>query len=208
MRFFGQFGEDAALWGIFHDKKDGYFVDIGALDGVGSSNTLIFERAGWHGICVEPHSRFYPLLVKNRKQSICLNCAVWDENLESVDFHETLPGGWSRVGSPGKREVVRITHPETRTLNSILDEHHAPPEFELLSIDVEGTEWHILEAFDLCLYLPRVVIIEDLLRNAQFDSFFSDYFPVYSWKQGKAGSNVIYCREYEDYEIIKQRWRG
>ena len=35
-------------------KKDGYFIDIGATDGIIFNNTFILERRGWKGIVSEP----------------------------------------------------------------------------------------------------------------------------------------------------------
>jgi len=48
----------------------GYFVDIGAHDGITNSNSYIFEKYfGWSGICVEPNPnlRSYQTLINNRK---------------------------------------------------------------------------------------------------------------------------------------------
>ncbi len=206
VKWYAQFGEDAAIYPILKDIKSGYFVDVGALDGVHASNTLLFEQMGWGGVAVEPHSVFFKRLDKNRK-CVTLNYAVWSENLDSVEFHETKPGGWSRVGGGGKFKTIRVTRPTARTLDHILDEVNAPNPIDLLSIDVEGTEHHILEGFNLEHYKPRIVIIEDLSHLGQYDDYFHEYLPVYAWAQGKGGSNVIYCSSEEDYEIVRRRYK-
>lgn len=206
MKWYAQFKEDHAIYPVLKDTEKGYFVDVGALDGLHASNTIIFEKLGWGGVAIEPHSVFFKRLDKNR-ECVTLNYAVWSENLDSVDFHETKPGGWSRVGGGGKFPTVRVTHPTARTLDSILEEVNAPSQVDLLSIDVEGTEHHILAGFNLEHYKPRIVIIEDLSLKGQYDDYFHDYKGVYSWKQGKRGSNVIYCRNVEDYEIVRRRYK-
>lgn len=206
----GQFGEVLGIAPIFKGKKDGFYVDVGAHDGVTDSNTLHFEQLGWRGICIEPHQSFYPQLVKNRPRATCLDCAIWDEELESVDFHVTAVGGWSRIGGPlpnADHRIVGIQHPHTRILNNVLQEYDAPAPFDLLSVDVEGTEWHILNGFNLDKYRPRIVIIEDLERKKQFDTFFKGYTGVYSYERGiNRCTNVIYCLRKEDAEIVKNGW--
>lgn len=210
MSFYAQFREDHAILPVFADQPEGYFVDVGAHAGVKDSNTLLFEKRGWRGICIEPHQSFYPQLVKNRPRSICLDCAVWDEELESVDFHVTAVGGWSRIGGPlpnADWPIIGIQHPHTRILDNILQEHGAPAPLDLLSIDVEATEWHVLKGFNLERYRPRIVIIEDMDMKRQFDSFFTGYTGVYSYHLRIGGSNVIYCREPDDAKIVRERWR-
>jgi len=204
--WYAQFGEDRAIYPVLKDTEKGYFVDVGALDGVHASNTLKFEQLGWGGVAIEPHSGFFSRLNDNRK-CVTLNIAVWSENLPSVEFHETAPGGWSRVGGGGKFPTVNVSHPEARTLDTILGEVNAPHPIDLLSIDVEGTENHILSGFNLSKYKPRIVIIEDLTYSGQFDEYFHEYSGVYSWKQGKGGSNIIYCLNKEDYEVVRSRYR-
>lgn len=203
----GQFGEVAAIKHVLQDVVDGYFVDVGAHNGVTDSNTLYFEKAfGWKGICMEPHRIFFQGLKRNRG-CVCLELAAWDEEGEE-EFFATGPGGWSRIGGPGLKPVVARYMVKTQLLDRILEEHGAPGGFELLSVDVEGTEWHVLRGFNLDLWLPRIVVIEDLSMRGQFDEHFGarDYIPVKSWEHGIGGSNVIYCREPEDFDVIDQSW--
>ena len=64
---------------IFQSKKNGYFVDIGAHDGLSISNTKILEDLGWSGICIEPHPKVFKSLIENRTCE-CINCAIWNED--------------------------------------------------------------------------------------------------------------------------------
>jgi hypothetical protein len=53
---------------ILGDKRNGFFVELGALDGVKFSNTLFFERErGWNGICIEPDNGYFEQLKRNRR---------------------------------------------------------------------------------------------------------------------------------------------
>ncbi len=191
MRYFSQFGEDRILERLFKGVTDGFFVDVGAHNGVTDSNTLMLEGLGWDGICIEPHSRYFRDLLLNRKVT-CLNYVVWDKNLRQTEFHETAPGGWSRVGGGGNFPTQRITHPEARTLDSILK---GVERVDFVSIDVEGHENYVLDGWTIGNHDPRVVLVEDLDHDGVYDDYFHEYTPIYAWKQGKRGSNVWYCRE-------------
>jgi len=69
-RFYGQHGEDQYLYEMFFkDKRNGFFVELGALDGVTFSNTLFFQQnLDWGGILIEPCKSSYDKLVSNRAQ--------------------------------------------------------------------------------------------------------------------------------------------
>ena len=51
--------------------KTGFFVDVGAGNGINGSNTLLLEKNGWSGICIEPNDILWNAL-KNQSQRKCL----------------------------------------------------------------------------------------------------------------------------------------
>lgn len=73
---YSQLGADLVAYALHNGKKDGFYVDIGANDGVSISNTLLFENLGWQGFCVEASPKTYEALRKNRKCD-CYNLAVF-----------------------------------------------------------------------------------------------------------------------------------
>ena len=203
-RYYAQFGEDRVLEKLFSDT--GVFLDVGSHDGITDSNTLMLEQRGWQGICIEPHSVFFKALRQNRK-AVCFNYVVWDENVPSVEFHETAPGGWSRVGSGNKWfPTINVSHPEAVTLDSLLEEYDGT--FDFVSIDVEGHEDKVLDGWSTIMqYNPRIILIEDLSHSGQYQRYFESYKAVYGWSQGKGGSNAWYLRDEKDYERVKQLYR-
>jgi hypothetical protein len=50
-----QFGEDVWLYNnLFHEKRNGFYLEMGAMDGMDISNTRWFkEAAGWRGLLIE-----------------------------------------------------------------------------------------------------------------------------------------------------------
>jgi FkbM family methyltransferase len=209
-RVSGQFGEVTAIIPIFRGITNGFYVDIGAHDGVTDSNTLEFDKVGWNGICVEPHRAYYQRLIKNRPRAKNFGVAIWKEDNPEMPFFATNPGGFSRL-------VEELPHPDHRavtsynvqaiTMKRLLEENNVPKPFDLLSIDVEEHETEVLSTFDICEYCPRVVIIEDM-RFKGFDDFFEGYTGFKSWQRGIGGSNIIYIRDAADANKVRGQWKG
>lgn len=147
---------------FFNGKKDGFFLDIGANDGVTWSNSLTFElNYNWNGICVEPHPTPYLKLIKERKCE-CLNCAVSDKNGE-FDFvfieggAEMLSGlldkfdprHLNRIDSEIKNNNDKkiVNKIECKTITQILNDVGVK-KVDYLSIDTEGSEIEIINGID------------------------------------------------------------
>ena len=159
---------------VFKGKRDGFFVEAGAGDGLWISNTLLLERRyGWSGILVEPTSAF-ALLQKNRP-----NCRLENSCLASVQktvtlveifdmgqaakspdaqanlllsktvdvAPQTLSQMDSRWGTARRQYEVRA-----KPLADVLKAHGAPQYIDYLSLDVEGYEYEILSSFPFAEY--------------------------------------------------------
>jgi FkbM family methyltransferase len=146
-------------------KRDGYFVEFGATDGVELSNTYLLEKElGWTGILAEPSRAWHEKLHENRKSQIESRC-VWKKSGETLTFHEADAGEFSAIkeysqkgrnlNKPGRDYTVK-----TASLEEMLDQHNAPKEIDYLSIDTEGSEYEILSAFNFEKYRFRVITVE------------------------------------------------
>jgi FkbM family methyltransferase len=129
------------------EKRNGFFVDIGAFDGVEISNSLFFERElGWKGLCVEPIPEIFARLRANRLAD-CINAAAGthDGKAEFV----VLEGGFetgshlAKEGEATKAGTRRIPV-EVVDIARVLREHGVK-KINFLSIDIEGGE---MELFD------------------------------------------------------------
>src|SRR4051794_23562842 len=100
-QFCGQELQDmyAYLW--FRGKRDGFFVDIGAYDGVTISNTYSLEQIGWKGICIEPVPSVFETL-RQKRRCDCINAALSDKDMGYNNFIQTTGGrsGFTRNMSP------------------------------------------------------------------------------------------------------------
>jgi FkbM family methyltransferase len=168
LRYYGQNGEDAILWRFFH-KPHGFYVDIGAFDGKYLSNSLIFERSGWHGICVEAHPQYAELCRQNRPRATVVNKAVVADNRDTVELvadqtglftgqtpdMETVERWFRACDFPDPQwETIEI---EATTLEKLLG--RCPP-IDFLSLDIEGGETDVLLTIDFELHRPRVLLLE------------------------------------------------
>lgn len=153
MSFHSQFGEDAFIadkLAKYLPAVGGYFCEVGAFDGVTSSNTLHFEESGWRGVCIEPMPEAAAACRKNRK-AVTWCCACGPSGLKPFFWNpqDLGAGGLERNGIPFPVVVCGL---EELVLASGFQN------IDLLSIDTEGTELDVWRTRGRLS--PRVVIIE------------------------------------------------
>ena len=62
---------DKMIVELFEGMKGGFFIEVGAADGVNCSNTFLLEKKyNWKGLLIEARKSDYILCKKNRKNSI------------------------------------------------------------------------------------------------------------------------------------------
>jgi FkbM family methyltransferase len=161
MVYNSQIGQDKWVHSIVGNKTDGYFIELGACDGLLYSNTLFFERElKWDGICIEPNDMYYSQLENNRGCNKS-NELVFSESGVVVDFSkcDAVSGIVdNNIGPFTKKDhIVKKT---TTTLSNILDKFEAPNIIDYLSLDVEGQEYNILRTFPFDRYKFRCLTVE------------------------------------------------
>lgn len=77
MKYFSQFEQDRFLDEVvFNRKKAGFFIDVGAHDGISYSNSAFFEfQRNWTGICIEPNPLVFEKL-RSVRSVRCENCGL------------------------------------------------------------------------------------------------------------------------------------
>src|SRR5262249_2921713 len=89
MRSQAQLFQDLRVVFLLKGKRNGFFVEIGAANGLDLSNTAILERDfQWKGILVEPAKCWHAALRTNRSVAIDHRC-VWSHTGATLDFKET-----------------------------------------------------------------------------------------------------------------------
>jgi hypothetical protein len=133
---FSQHGEDgiieAILAAIGH-KSTGWCCEFGAWDGKHLSNTYhLLRHKGWSGLMIEADKEKF-LELEKLKQKFGSRLYV-------------------------RNALVHYTPGKGKLLDSLLAETPIPRDFECLSVDVDGPDYHIWKS--LQWYRPKIVLIE------------------------------------------------
>ncbi len=127
-----QYGEDGIIEKVLEviDVNDKWCVEFGSWDGKACSNTyyLITEK-GYSAVLIEGNPKRYKDLLKTF-------------------------GGNHRVTALN----AFVGFEKENGLDTILGQTDIPPDFDVLSIDIDGNDYHVWEA--IRDYKPKVVVIE------------------------------------------------
>ena len=151
-----QLGQDVWVLERTGFKRGGFFVEIGATDGVLLNNTLLLEREfGWRGICIEPNPTSFEQLRANRSCRTVPDCVgpVTGDEVEFIfaDVYGGIADYAHEDSHAPKRQAYRAAGQyaklTTISLDDLLTKYGAPRKIDYLSIDTEGSELAILKAF-------------------------------------------------------------
>ena len=175
-----QLGQDLWVLEKTNYKKNGFYVEFGATDGVLLSNTYLLEKQfGWTGICAEPNPIFFEKLKKNRNCTVAESC-IAGETGKTVEFiFADEYGGISQYASDDKHADKRMAFSSagqkalltTISLDDFLIKLSAPKEIDYLSMDTEGNEYEILSNFRIDEWDIKLITVEHNFTNRREDIF-------------------------------------
>ena len=174
-----QIRQDMFVLNEFKFKRDGYFIEFGAADGFDSSNTYLLEKKfNWKGILAEPAKCWHKDLKQNRQDftknatAIETNC-IWKTSGDELVFNEVprhtgksefstidFFANVGRMGRKLRKTFGKKYKVKTISLIDLLLKYNAPKQIDYLSIDTEGSEFEILNAFDFNLYDIKIITCE------------------------------------------------
>jgi len=142
----GQFGEVGVLADLLniYGVANGWVVDVGAHDGVLYSNSLAFRTRGWSVVAIESDPECAQKLRGLDQQCYCA--------IEA----EARPDGPNRLDK------------------LIADVGPVPADFDVLSIDIDGYDYHVWKG--MTRFTPRFVVIE--VADAQ-SPYQGEFVPEY-----------------------------
>jgi FkbM family methyltransferase len=167
MRFYSQQNEDQILWKKYLNYRDGFFIELGAMDGITYSNSLFFEESlDWKGVLIEPTSSQFIQLMNNRKNTFNFNYAISQVEGELEFIGDGALGGLTETMSDWHRKGWKLdnsyrpnlvkTIPISKLLQDLKIER-----VDLFSIDVEGGESEVLKTFDWNIPVYLILIEGD-----------------------------------------------
>ena len=187
---------------FFKDKKTGFFVEIGAYDGVQGSNCYHFEKhMKWQGIAIEASPLQFEKLKKNRNCKL-INAAIGSEN-KKVDFYEVTEGftqmsgvnnqnfknSFERIKKNSNSKINKINI-ECKTFDNLIPSDQI---IDLISIDIEGNEFDVLKSIDFKKYEIKVIILENNIPNqlSYLKFFFEKNFSYFD----RIGMDEVYYNQ-------------
>jgi FkbM family methyltransferase len=182
MNYYSQFKQDKFVYeNYFQNKINGYFVDIGAHDGITFSNSKFFEELGWDGICIEPNPKTFEVLINSRKCK-CVKKAIADKKgkaqffqiIEGADMlsglvEEFTDNAISRIHHEleGTSENFDYIDVECDLFENIINQ----TKINFLSLDTEGNELKILQSINFDKFDIDVITVE----NNDYDNKFFEF---------------------------------
>ena len=160
----------------------GYYVELGANDGLRQSNTFLLQQLyRWKGLLIEPSPDKFVECVSNRSFGVnpdfqCAACVdvsyaspfvemeysdlmsvAQGLNLKRAEVMLHADKGSRFLPNPAMRHSFGAV---ARTLTSLLEEARAPSDLDLLSLDVEGNELSVLRGLNFACFRPRWILAE------------------------------------------------
>ncbi len=175
---YSQCGEDGVieyLLGLANIRK-GYFVEFGGWDGKHLSNCAWLADKGWQGCFIEGDSTRYVDLVRNYPEG---------KGVTSLNAY---------VGTSGEN-----------SLDALLDCVQAPAEITVMSIDIDGNDYHVWGA--LKRYKPVLCVVEFNPTIPANIGFVQDYDSTLNFGNSLAALNEL--AEQKGYALVAATdWNG
>jgi len=200
IKYYSQIGQDQYyIENVSNFKKIGFFLDIGANNGIHSSNTASLEFfLGWKGICIEANPYLIDSLTTNRPNTTVIHAATWNKNaeieLELTDSnHNNVEGHLlSRIIDIERNEKYfkehftqdrKIIKVQARTVTNIFESLNLLPcEVDYASIDTEGAELETLQGIDFSRINIKFMTVEFGGRKKYLNQI-SNYLSNFGYQQ-------------------------
>ena len=202
------------LFSKFLGERDhGFYVEVGAYDGILVSNTWGLSQRGWGGLLIEPVPHLADLCRQNyahRERVRVIQTAVGASDsqitLHLGDVFTTananLHAEYGDIAWASGSITAQRIEVDCRTLDRILSEQGVTENFDLLVVDVEGFESEVFAGFDFTRWRPKMLIVEladthpDLQSTARQDALLGRVLTSHGYViTHKDWINTVFVRE-------------
>lgn len=158
---YSQFGQDKWVCEYLNNKRNGYFLDIGAYDGVKLSNTYYMEKElGWNGILVEPQPDQFSKLTSVRKSHAEQACIVPKDGPVELILNDMCSGVNAEYTDDDTKGINSVCSVNGITFDTLFKRYNTPKIIDYMSLDIEGGEYEVLKTFPFENYSIRVITVE------------------------------------------------
>ena len=146
---------------------------IGSFHPFRGSNTYLLYKKGWSGINIDINKISIDLFKLARPNDINLNLAISDTN-KIIKIYQTKDLGKMNTISPKFASFFlknyHVRESRSYNLNDILYKYNINKNnrFELIDIDVEGSEYQILKNLNFNKYSFKLILVETHIFNSDF----------------------------------------
>jgi len=191
--YYSHCGEDVFVDSYFRNKKQGFYVDVGAHHPKRYSNTALLYERGWYGINIEPNSHAIKLFSKQRSRDINIHYGV-GEREDVAEFHKFSDPAVNTFSMENSVRLknkkwlteVSVEKVRIRPLSAILDEFlPINTKIDFLDIDVEDLDIEVLRSNNWQKFRATLVAVEDRF----FDILNPPNSPIYKYLLGQ---NYVY----------------
>lgn len=197
---YAQLQQDRWVLHELGEKRNGFFVEVGAFDGKHLSNTYMLEKEyGWTGLLAEPNPLMAAAIRANRSAPLCerplgqtsgqeVTMLFVDKNpqISAMEQH-----AFKDLHAELRKRHTRMKQ-KTISLNDLLESHGSPRQIDFISIDTEGSEPEILAGFDFGRYdvrlfaiehnyTPAQNVIDDLMKSKGYERVYEEWSRFDAW---------------------------
>ena len=150
---------DKFIYNYFNHKRNGYYVECGAVDGISNSSCYFLEKyLNWSGICIEANPSEFNKL-KNNRNALCICNPISKNNNEKIDYiickskwlsgikENTLSDSYRLHKFNNSYDIKDTIKLKTISLYELLNKSNSPINIDCLCMDIEGSEYDVLDGY-------------------------------------------------------------
>ncbi|XP_064119121.1 protein Star-like [Macrobrachium nipponense] len=150
---FSQFNQSKIANALFNGMRDGFFVEVGAVDGETLSNSIFFERElGWSGLLIEASPSYFKAMQKKNRKAYSIHAALAVTTFASEVTLDADIGYSNRLSS----HVVTVKGIPLFSILRVLNVEVV----DFLSLDIESFEVKVLKTLPWDKIKFRLMCIE------------------------------------------------